>query len=223
MKSEFQSKLMECVFKALRIRSYAKTSYRRGYLNKSVIRCKRAEQTGDYKTAYMELLKVFEQHLDQFAHGHIINDDTNHLMLIYNIPVEAAIKGQDRQLMYAIAAMYNLHKMGFPKPKEQYGWRSSYNDKLILWTDRGNAHVGELRIITKEEYDNPPKFHPEYKCSSFDKPKFHPEYWVDFVSDSFDDEFRVNYKVVERNMKHNHVFLECDGHYYVYCWQFCLG
>ena len=131
MKSEFQSKLMECAFKALRIRSYAKTSYRRGYLNKSVIRCKRAEQTGDYKTAYMELLKVFEKHLDQFAHGHIIDGDTNHLTLIYNIPVEAAIKGQDRQLMYAIAAMYNLHKMGFPKPKEQYGWRSSYNEPYV--------------------------------------------------------------------------------------------
>lgn len=222
MKSEFQSKLMECIFKALRIRSYAKTSYSHGYFNKGVIRCKRAEQTGDYKTAYAELLQLFERHLNNFAHGHIINGDTNHLTLIYNIPLESI--GKDSDVMYATAAIYNLHKMGFPKPKEQYGWRSNYNDKFILRTDRAHEHVGDLCIITKEEYDNPLKFHPELKCSSLDKPELKPEIWMNFASDSYDDEFRVKYKVIDRGWsKHNYVFLECEGHYYAYCWQFCLG
>ncbi len=227
MKSEYQSKLMECIFKALRVRSYAKTSFSRGHFNKGAIKCKRAEQAGDYKTAYEELLKLFERHLNSFARGHIINGDTNHLTLIYNIPAESIGKGSD--VMYATAALYNLHKMGFPKPREQYGWRSHYNDKFILRIDKNHEHVGELNIITKEEYDNPFKFHPEYKYSSFDKPVLKGESWINFASDSCDndlsiDEFRINYKVVDRGLsKHNYVFLECDGHYYAYCWQFSCG
>ena len=47
---------------------------------------------------------------------------------------------------------------------------------------------------------------------------------MDFAGDSYDDEFRIKYKVLDRGWhKHKYVFLQCEGHYYVYCWQFSQG
>lgn len=225
MKQEysFKSRLMECVFKAMRIRSNTDKYFGRSF-HKNVLRCKRAEQTGDYKTAYNELLALFERHLNNFKV--MQSEPSNNLTLIYNIPIESIgeFGKQDNDALYATAAVYNLYKMGFPKPIEQYGWRAHYNGQFFLRTDRGHEHIGEMRIITKKEYDNPFAFHPEYKCDPFNKTEISYEHWMDFASDLYNDKFRIKYKIVNRGQwKHRHVLLECKGHYYIYCYQFSQG
>jgi len=221
MKKKYQSKLMECVLKALRIRKNNK--YGRKSFAGMVIRCKRAEQTGDYECAYKTLLGLYEHLCDRFAHGRVISDHpVNGLALIHNIPIECV--NEDRYVMYATAGVYNLRMMGFPKPAEEFGWRKAYNDRYILHADRAHAHLGELRIITKAEYDSPMRFHPEFKANSLDKVTLSGEHRISFATDSYDDEFSMSYKVVDRGWsKHNHVFIECEGHYYDYCWQFSQG
>ena len=213
----FASKLMECTYKAIRVRRNSK--WGRKYFAQNVLRCKKAEQTGDYKTAYSELLKIFEKHLSHFRT--METEPSNNLTLIYNIPYESI--GKEHSVMLATAALYNLRKMGFPKPPQQYGWRSKFNEQFYIRADRGHEMLGELHISNEDEYNNPLKFYPQLSCDVFNKPKISHEQIMRFNLESYDDEFKIEYKVITREWKHDYVFLKCDGHYYVYTWQFCQG
>lgn len=217
MKGQFKSALMECVYKTIRVRRNSK--WERDGFAKNVIRCKRAEQTGNYKVAYSELLKLFSKHLNHFRT--MESEPSNNLTLVYNIPYESV--GEDHDVMLATAAVYNLRKMGFIKPPQQYGWRSRLNGQFYLRADRGHEHLGEIRISNEDEYDNPLLHYPQLNCDHFNKPKISSEQTMRFNLESYDEEFKIEYKVVTREWKHNYVFLKCDNHYYVYTWQFCQG
>ena len=216
------SKIMECAAKILGARRTLK--YNKKSRMKDVIRCKQAEQTGDYKKAYETLLQIIDKNL--YGAGAMSKGHSHHFTLKYNIPVEC-VGINDKDVVYAVAAMYNLYWMGFPHPCEhfedwsaRFGWNKT--DKFYLRADHKNEHLGELRIISKEEYDNPLGFRPELR-STFEKPVLGTEHWINFYSGEYDDMI-VKYKVLDRGWsKHNRVYLECDGHYYEYSWQFCLG
>ncbi len=220
---KYESKLMECVAKIFGTRRA--TKYNEKTRMSDVIQCKQAEQTGDYKKAYEMLLKIVDRNL---YGADAMKSSPHNLTLIYNIPVEC-IGIRDNETAYAVAAMYNLYWMGFPKPCEYFNklkksWYASnlLTEQFYLRIDHKNEHVGELRIISKEEYDNPMKFRPELRCA-FEKPVLGAENRINFYSGELDDMI-VNYKVLDRGWsKHNRVFLECEGHYYEYSWQFCQG
>lgn len=213
---------MQCaskLFGTRRVSKYAKKSRMR-----DVIRCKQAENVGDYKKAYETLLKIIDSNI--YGANAMSTQPSHNLTLIYNIPVEC-ISIEDKEVVYAVAAMYNLYWMGFPYPCEhfedrdaRFGWNKT--DKFYLRLDRKHEHIGELRIISKEEYDNPMAFRPELR-STFEKPILGTEHRIDFGSPDYEDMI-VRYKVLDRGrMKHNRIYLECEGHYYEYSWQFCLG
>ena len=222
MKRKFESKLMECVaalFGTRRSLKYCKKSRMT-----DVIRCKQAEQIGDYKKAYYTLLRIIDDNL--YGANAMQTQPSHNFTLKYNIPVEC-VGIKDNDVVYAVAAIYNLYWMRFPHPCEhfedwdsRFGWNNT--DKFYLRADHKNEHLGELRIISKEEYDNPMKFRPELRCT-FEKPVLGTEHRIDFYSGEYEDMI-VRYKVLDRGWnKHNRVFLECEGHYYEYSWQFCLG
>jgi hypothetical protein len=221
MKSNtYESKLMQCVATLFGARKTSK--YDKKSRMKEVIRCKQAEMCGDYETAYKTLLHIVERNMYASA---LKRKPSHNLTLLYNIPRECI--NNDSDVMYATAAVYNLYWMGFPHPCEhfedwsaRFGW--NHTDKFHIRQDHKNEHLGELRIITKEEYDNPLKHRPELRCG-MDKPVVKSESRMNFYSGEYDDMI-VRYKVVDRGWsKHNRVFLECKGHYYEYSWQFCLG
>lgn len=222
MIKKYESKLMECIAKMFGARRTSK--YDKKSRIKEVIRCKQAEQVGDYKKAYETLLRIIDRNL--YGADAMKSQPSHNFTLKYNIPVEC-IGIEDKDVVYAVAAMYNLYWMGFPHPCEhfedwssRFGWNKT--DKFYLRADNKNAYLGELHIITKEEYDNPLKFRPELR-STFEEPVLGTEYWINFRSGEYDD-IKVKYKVLDRGWsKNNRVYLECEGHYYEYSWQFCLG
>ena len=221
MNKEYNSKLMQCVATIFGMRRASK--YDKKYRMQEVIRCKQAELAGDYETAYKTLLHIVERNL----YGNAIRRNPSHnLTLIYNIPCESA-REEDKDVMYATAAVYNLYWMGFPHPCEHFeDWRARYGwnriNQFYIRQDHKNEHLGELRIITKEEYDSPLEHRPELRCA-FAKPIMRGEERMDFYSGEYDDMI-IRYKVIDRGWsKHNRVFLECEGHYYEYSWQFCQG
>jgi hypothetical protein len=191
---------------------------------RDVIRCKQAEQAGDYKKAYETLLKIVDANL--YGADAMRTQPSHNFTLKYNIPVEC-LGIKDKDVVFAVAAVYNLYWMGFPRPCAHFeDWRSRYGwfktDKFYLRADHKNEHLGELCIISREEYDNPMNYRPELRCS-FEKPVMGGEHRINFYSGEYEDMI-VRYKVLDRGWsKHNRVFLECEGHYYEYSWQFCLG
>ena len=217
------SKLMSCIAKLYGTRIVEK--YRKKSRMADAILCKRAEQCGDYKKAYETLLSIIDKNL--YGSDAMKTQPSHNLTLIYNIPVEC-IYINDKDAVYAVAAMYNLYWMGFPHPCEHFeDWRSRFGwnrtNQFYLRSDRKNENLGELRIISKEEYDNPMKFRPELRCT-FDKPVLIDERIVKFYSVELNEDMIVRYKVLDRGWsKHNRVFLECEGHYYEYSWQFSMG
>lgn len=221
MKRDYESKLMQCVTTLFGMRRASK--YDKKYRMQEVIRCKQAELAGDYETAYKTLLHIMERNL----YGNAMQRNPSHnLTLIYNIPCESA-REEDKDVRYATAAVYNLYWMGFPHPCEHFeDWRARYGwnrtEQFYIRQDNKNQHLGDLRIITKEEYDNPLAYRPEFR-SSFAKPLVKGEHYIHFYSGEIHD-MTIHYKVVDRGWaKHNRVFLECEGHYYEYSWQFCQG
>lgn len=220
MNKEFESKLMECVAKLFSTRRASEYGNRK----EDVLRCKQAEQSGDYKKAYELLLRIVDRNL--YGANAMSTQPSHNFTLIYNIPTECA-RLKDKDVMYAVSAIYNLYWMGFPNPCEHFeNWRDRFGwtrtDQFYLRADHKNEHLGELRIISKEEYDDPMKFRPELRCT-FDKPELGPEQYIDFYSGNLDN-MVVRYKVLDRGWsKHNRVFLQCEGHYYEYSWQFCQG
>ena len=221
MKRDYESKLMQCVTTIFGMRRASK--YDKKYRMQEVIRCKQAELAGDYETAYKTLLHIVERNL----YGSAIRRNPSHnLTLIYNIPCESA-REEDKDVRYATAAVYNLYWMGFPHPCEHFeDWESRFGwnrtNQFYIRQDHKNEHLGELRIIAKEEYDNPLAHRPELRCA-FAKPIMRGEEWMKFYSGDIND-MTIRYKVIDRGWsKHNRVFLECEGHYYEYSWQFSQG
>lgn len=205
------NKLMDCVASLFSTRRLGKWSKKSVMVD--VIRCKQAEQTGDYKKAYELLLKIVGKTL---YGAHPMSRD-HRFTMIYNIPIECLYElGCDIE-KFAVAAIYNLYWTGFPTPG---GFARVLNNKFTLRTDAGHEHLGELLIISKEEYEDPLKFRPELRCS-FEQPFLHSESSIRFYSGS--EDIVVRYKTLERRSKHSRVYLECEGHYYEYSWQFCLG
>lgn len=210
--------LMECVEKLLGMKRSLK--YDKKYRLQRIIECKQAELCGDYEKAYHALLEVLERELEKPMRGW-------NFTMIYNIPVESA-SIENSSVKYATAAVYNLWRMGFSHPAEHFEDYSARfrwgrkDKKFTLRTDRKHEHLGELRIISKDEYDNPIKHRPEFKCCSYNKPSIGGESWLSFYSGEYDDMI-INYKVLKREWKHDRVYLECDGHYYEYSWQFSQG
>lgn len=206
------NKLMDCVaglFSTRRLNRWSKKS-----VMTDVICCKRAEQTGDYKKAYELLLKIVGKTL----YGAHPMNQSHRFTMIYNIPVECLHELHSDPERFAIAAMYNLYCTGFPTPG---GLAKVPNNKFTLRTDAGHEHLGELLIITKEEYEDPLKFRPELR-SGWEKPILKSESWVRFYAGT--EDIVVHYKTLDRGWsKHGRIYLECEGHYYEYSWQFCLG
>lgn len=206
------NKLMDCVaslFSTRRLGRWSKKS-----IMTNVIRCKQAEQAGDYKKAYELLLKIVNNTL---YGAHPMSRD-HRFTMIYNIPTECLHGLPSDSERLAIAALYNLYWTGFPTSG---GFARVLNNKFTLRTDAAHEHLGELLIISKEEYEDPLKFRPELRCG-FEQPVLGSENSIRFYSGA--EDIVVHYKTLDRGWsKHSRIYLECEGHYYEYSWQFCLG
>ena len=213
--------LMQCVTKLFGSRRTDK--YNKKSRMREVIKCHKAEMAGDYETAYKTLLNIVSKNV--YGANAMSWSPSHNFTMIYNFPFECW-RIMDSDARYAVAAVYNLYWMGFPNPCAHFErWEARFGYKrtkqFYLRVDRKHEHLGEMRIITKEEYDEPLKHRPELRCS-FDEPHLLEERCMRFYSGDLEDMI-IKYKVIDRDFKHNRVFLECEGHYYEYSWQFSLG
>lgn len=208
---EAGNKLMKCISSLFSVRR--REEYSRRMID--VIRCKQAEQSGDYKKAYELLLDIVDKNL----YGKHPMSKSHRFTMCYNIPIECLFTIKDTEEQIAVAALYNLYWTGFPTPG---GFARVHNNKFTLRVDGKHEYLGELLIISKEEYEDPIKFRPELR-SGWEKPTLRSETWVHFHSGELNDMI-VKYKTLDRgNFKHKRIYLECEGHYYEYSWQFSLG
>lgn len=185
----------------------------KGYLKK-VLACKKAELCEDYKSAYYKLLEIFEDTLAHFGkpmRGNIAatSGAGPHFQMVFNIPPECL--NLKEELIYPIAGMWNLFMTGFPEVPANYITRKDiYPLKLpgdtsyfSLWINENYAYLGEMRPITQKEYDSIQLL----------------ESWVSFPTMHYGGT-KVCYKYRKQTMKYPIIYLECEGHYYKYSWQF---